>query len=415
MRPIAVLGATVLALHPVVLAAQAVPAANPTAQLQDRSQPGLTLPGAWDAALQGRGVPVSARAGVAAAGGGLRLAGQIPNPGLLLSYTGAAPSGHAILDQPMNWVLTRGADQGAARAVLARAQVDSTVLLAQLAAEVRRAFYHALSREARQQLLLDQQAVSDSVVDIARRRYQAGDASQFEMEAAELDARQHSQLVAAERDEVAIARSALGSVIGWPGGSLPPLLGSLEDGLAATVGADSGRAIPMILAAQADSSFGANALLSAGRARIPFPSLEIGAEWNDPADPGHTYGVIGVILPVPIWNQGGAQVAAAQARADAAAAQVTETRLAARRLVEEAGIRLRGTATRAFFARDSLVPAAAGLRSRALAAYQAGETGLVPVLAAIQREREVQLAAIDALMAYQEAVAGLNALLGVTP
>jgi len=108
-------------------------------------------------------------------------------------------------------------------------------------------------------------------------------------------------------------------------------------------------------------------------------------------------------------------VAAAQARADAAAARVTETRLAARQLVEEAGIRLRGTATRARFARDSLVPAAAGLRSRALAAYQAGETGLVPVLAAIQREREVQLAAIDALMAYQDAVAGLNALLGVMP
>ena len=122
-----------------------------------------------------------------------------------------------------------------------------------------------------------------------------------------------------------------------------------------------------------------------------------------------------MILPVPIWNQGGAQVAEAQARADAAAAQVTEARLAARQLVEEAGIRLRGTATRALFARDSLVPSAAGLRTRALAAYRAGETGIVPVLAAIQREQEVQLAAIDALMAYQDAVASYNALMGVTP
>ena len=415
MRPIAVLGATLLALHPVVLPAQTIPAAKPTPQLQATAHPGLTLYGAWDAALQGRGVPVSARAGIAAAGGGLRLAGQVPNPGFLLSHTGAAPSGHAILDQPMNWLLTRGANQGAARAVVARAQADSTTQFAQLAAEVRRAFYHALSRESRQQLLLDQQAVADSVVGIARRRYQAGDASQFEMEAAGLEAQLHSQLLAAERDEVAVARSALGSAIGWTGGALPPLLGSLEDGLTATTNSDSGRAIPMILAAQADSSFGALALQSADRARIPFPSLEIGAEWNDPADPGHTYGVIGVILPVPIWNQGGAQVAEAQARADAAAAQVTEARLAARQLVEEAGIRLRGTATRALFARDSLVPSAAGLRTRALAAYRAGETGIVPVLAAIQREQEVQLAAIDALMAYQDAVASYNALMGVTP
>jgi len=376
---------------------------------------GLTLSAAWDAALRGRGVPLSARAGIAAAGGGLRLAGQIPNPGLLLSYTGDAPQGHAILDQPLNWVLTRGADRGAARAALVRAQADSTVQLAQLAADVRRAFYGALGREARLQLLVDQQVVADSLVGIARRRYQAGDISQFEVEQVEMDARLHSQLVAAERDEVAVARSVLGSAIGWGVGGLPVLAGSLEEGLSATIAADSNRAIPMVAAAQADSTVGALVLQSTGRARIPFPSLEIGAEWNDPADPSHTYGVIGLILPVPIWNQGGAQMAAAEARAAAAAAQVTETRLAARQLVEEADIRLLGTATRARFARDSLVPAAAGLRTKALAAYRSGETDIVPVLAAIHREREVQLAAIDALVAYQDAVAGLHALLGITP
>ena len=385
-----------------------------TALLQDPAQAGLSLSGAWDAALHGRGVPATARAGVAAAGGDLRLAGQIPNPGFLLSYTGDTPRGHAILDQPLNWLLTRGANQGAGRAALTRAQADSTAQMAQLAAEVRRAFYHALGREAREQLLVGQQAVADSLVGIARRRFQAGDISQFEVDQVDLDARVQSQLMAAERDEVAVARSALGSAIGWSG-ALPTLVGSLDDGLAATMATDSAFAIPMVVAAQADSSFGALVLESTGRARIPFPSLELGAEWNDPSNPGHTYGVIGVILPVPIWNQGGAQMAAAQARAEAAAAQVTETRLVARQMVEEADIRLLGTATRARFARDSLAPAAAELRSKALAAYRSGETGIVPVLAAIHREREVQLAAIDALMAYQDAVAGLHALLGITP
>lgn len=402
MRSITLLAAAMLAVAPNLVTAQSGPAQ-------------LSLAGAWDAALRGRGVPVAARAGVAAAGGDLRLAGEVPNPGLLLSYTGDAPRGHAILDQPMNWVLTRGANQGAARAALTRAQADSTAQLAQLAAEVRRAFYHALGREARARLLAGQQAVADSLVGIARRRYQAGDVSQFEVDQVELDARVQSQLVAAERDEVAVARSALGRAIGWGGGALPALVGSLDDGLAPTITTDSALAIPMVVAAVADSAMGALVLESTGRARIPFPSLELGAEWNDPSNPGQTYGVIGVTLPVPIWNQGGAQMAAAQARADASAAQVTETRLAARQLVEEADIRLLGTATRARFARDSLAPAAAELRAKAIAAYRAGETGIVPVLAAIQREREVQLAAIDALMAYQDAVAGLNALLGITP
>jgi cobalt-zinc-cadmium efflux system outer membrane protein len=402
-------------LTPIVLAAQTTAVPRPTSALQSLPQAELTLGGAWDAALHGRGVPMAARAGVAAAGGDVRLAGQIPNPGFLLSYTGDAPRGHAIFDQPMSWILTRGADQGAARAALTRALADSTAQLAELAAEVRRAFYRALGREARERLLIDQQSVADSVVGIARRRYQAGDVSQFEVDQVELDARQHSQLVAAERDEVAVALSALRSTIGWNGPLLPALAGSLEEGLAAEIATDSAMGIPMVLAAQADSIFGALTLLSTGRSRIPFPSLELGADWSDPADPGHTYGVIGVILPIPIWNQGGAQIATAQARAEAAAARVTETRLAARQLVEEADIRLIGTAARARFARDSLVPAAAGLRSKALAAYRSGETGVVPVLDAIHREREVQLAAIDALMAYQDAVAGLHALLGITP
>jgi outer membrane protein, heavy metal efflux system len=415
VRPIAFLGAAILTAAPVNLPAQGSTSPMPTSSLTIQAPSGLTLSGAWDAALVGRGVPVTARAGVAAAGGGLRLAGQIPNPGLLLSRTGDSPQGHAILDQPLNWVLTRGADQGAARAALVRAQADSTAQLSQLAADIRRAFYGALGREARLQLMVEQQTIADSVVGIARRRYQAGDISQFEVEQVELDARLHSQLVAAERDELAVARSGLANAIGWGSGALPTLVGSLEEGLAATMAADSARPIPMIVAAQADSTFGALALVSTGRARIPFPSLEIGAEWDDPGNPNHTYGVIGLILPVPIWNQGGAQMAAAEARAQAAAAQVTEIRLAARQLVEEADIRLRGTANRARFARDSLVPSAAGLRTKALAAYRSGETDIVPVLAAIHREREVQLAAIDALVAYQDAVASLHALMGITP
>jgi outer membrane protein TolC len=118
---------------------------------------------------------------------------------------------------------------------------------------------------------------------------------------------------------------------------------------------------------------------------------------------------------VPLWDWGGGQIALAKARAEGASAQLLETRLASRRVIAEARIRLRGTAARALFARDSLVPAAARLRTRALAAYQAGETGLTPVLEAIRREREVQLGEIEALIAFQDAVASLQEILGETP
>ena len=380
-----------------------------------QGQAALTLPEAWDAALRGRGVARSAAAGVAAASGGLRLAGQVPNPQLLLSYTGAAPSGHAILDQPLSWLVTRGSEKDAARAALEGAQADSTATIAQLGAEVHRAFYGLLARDARRRLLEEQQAVADSLVRIASRRYQAGDISQFELEQVELESRLQGQLLAAEEVEVDVARGQLARVIGWPDPRVPPLAGALDDGLASATGPDSGREIPMVLVARADSSQWASSLQSARQARIPMPSLQIGIEWNDSTEPGQTFAVLGVFIPVPIWNQGGAQVAEAQARAEASAAAVIEARLTARQRLEEARVRLAGTAARAVAARDSLVPAAARLRGRALAAYRAGETGLVPVLEAVRRERDIQLSEVDALVAFQDAVAALHELLGEAP
>jgi cobalt-zinc-cadmium efflux system outer membrane protein len=383
--------------------------------LQTPAQSPLSLSEAWEAALRGRGVAAAAGASVAAASGGVRLAGQVPNPTLLLSATGAAPGAHGIVDQPLSWMLTRGADQGAARAALAGARADSTATLARLGAEVRRAFYGLLGRDARQRLLVDQQGVADSLARIARRRFDAGDISQFELEQVDLESHVQSQLLAAEQVEVDVARAELARVIGWPEARVPPLSGALDDGLVAEAEGAPAHELPLVLVAEADSLQGAAALGSVRRARIPFPSLEFGVEWNDPAAPGRTYGVLGVLIPVPLWNQGGSQVAEAEARADAASAAVIEARLVARQRLEEAQVRLSGTAARAVAARDSLVPAAARLRSRALAAYRAGETGLVPVLEAVRREREIQLAEVDALIAFQDAVAALHELRGEAP
>jgi len=311
--------------------------------------------------------------------------------------------------------VTRGSDQNAARAALEGAQADSIATIAQLGAEVHRAFYGLLARDARRRLLRDQQAVADSLVGIARRRYEAGDISQFELEQVELDSRLQQQLLAAEDVEVDVARAQLARVIGWPEPRVPPLAGSLDDGLTEATGPDPDREIPMVLVAKADSSQSASSLHSLRQSRIPVPSLEVGVEWNDSTAPGQAFAVLGVIIPVPLWNQSGAQVAEAQARADASAARVIETRLAARQRLEEARVRLAGTAAQAMIARDSLVPAAARLRGRALSAYRAGETGLVPVLEAVRRERDIQLAEVDALRSFQDAVAALHEVLGEAP
>jgi cobalt-zinc-cadmium efflux system outer membrane protein len=343
------------------------------------------------------------------------VAGQVPNPTLSVSQTGAAPRGHLIVEQPLSWMLSRAPARGAAQSAIVRSSMDSTLQLARLGGEVSRAFYALLGREARYQLMVDQQGVADSAAEIARRRYQAGDVALFELEQVQLEAQVQRQLLSAEVDEVAVSRVQLGAAIGWPQGPAPRVVGDLAEGLTESGAAADSSELPLIAAARADSEMAALSLHVVERERIPFPVLQVGTEWDDPADPGRRFGVIGVSIPVPIWNWGGSQVAQARARADSAAAGVLEVQLDTRQALDAARIRLAGLATRARFARDSMVPAATRLRSRALAAYRAGETDVIPVLLAIRREREIQLAVIDALVAFQAAVASVNELLGRTP
>jgi outer membrane protein, heavy metal efflux system len=122
--------------------------------------------------------------------------------------------------------------------------------------------------------------------------------------------------------------------------------------------------------------------------------------------------VLGIAVPLPLWQSGGGPAAEAEARARAAAALSSETRLEAARSLREARTRITESGQRARFARDSMLPAAATLRARAVRAYQAGETGILPVLDALRSEREVTLAAIQDELAYQEALADWDALLG---
>jgi hypothetical protein len=67
---------------------------------------------------------------------------------------------------------------------------------------------------------------------------------------------------------------------------------------------------------------------------------------------------------------------------------------------------------RARLGRDTLVPGAEALRDRALRAYQAGETGILPLLEALRAAREVSLGVLDDEVAYQEALADWLALAG---
>jgi cobalt-zinc-cadmium efflux system outer membrane protein len=149
------------------------------------------------------------------------------------------------------------------------------------------------------------------------------------------------------------------------------------------------------------------------RARIPLPNVTVGAEWSDPGQPGETLGLFGFSLPIPIWNQNGGSIAFARAQAEDATARARETRLTLTADRSKALAHVRETAERARLSRDELFPAARRLSEQATLAYQAGETGVLPVLEALRAEREISSEMVDELLSFQEAVAEWNRLSGL--
>jgi cobalt-zinc-cadmium efflux system outer membrane protein len=377
----------------------------------------LSLTGALARARARRPVVAEAAALVAEARGNTRASSTITNPSLSYSATGDSPRRHAIVDQPLDWLLRHGADRAAGRAGEQRAAADSVALMAGLAREVRIAFYDALAGRESLRLTEDGAALADSLAEAAETRLKAGDISVLERDQVVQEAARARYAVSLAREEAGVAAAAFARAIGGADATAVAPVGALDQGLDRYAGALAAAPddLPAVRAAVADSAAAAEAARSARIAQLPLPDLQVGAEWKNVADPSEgTTSVVGLAIPLPLWNHGGGAAVAARARADRDAAAAAEARLEAAAAVQERSVRLDGAAARARFDRDSLFPAARALRQRALAAYRAGETGVLPVFDAMRGERDAALTLVRDLVAFQDALAERNALLGRT-
>jgi cobalt-zinc-cadmium efflux system outer membrane protein len=217
--------------------------------------------------------------------------------------------------------------------------------------------------------------------------------------------------------------------IAWDSTSAPIARGSLAEGLDAFV-ADStpvNRAdhvlstMPALGAVVADSAAAAARSRAARHAQIPMPSLVFGAEWGataalaDASRDIRTTPIVGLSVPLPLWNQGREAAAEAQGAAREASARTAEARLALSAQLSAARIRTAESAARARYARDSLLTEAARIRAGAIRLYESGRTGVLPVFDALRTERDVAQLFVQELLAFQEARADLTALMGRWP
>lgn len=375
----------------------------------------LTLEQALALARRARPQLRVAEATRAEARAGVGAVSAIPNPVLQYKHTEGSPSDEAILEQRLDWMLTRWPDRNAAQAGLRGATADATRIAAELSREVRVAFYQARAALESLRLVTALGASADSLATFAAGRVVAGDISALEREQFAVEAGRVRQMVSRAAEAAALAGAALVRALGQESGEQPPA-GPLDQGLDAPWPSAAGAgSVPALQRALADSAVEQARFRAATLRRLPFPSLRIGREWDDngPFSNGAT-GILGFAVPLPLWNIGSGTAAVARARATRAAAAAGEARLETARLLAAGESRLRATRERALHSRDSLMPRAQRLSAGAQRLYRAGQTGVLPLFDALRAEREVALGYVQDLLAWQMALADWLALLGRT-
>jgi cobalt-zinc-cadmium efflux system outer membrane protein len=398
-----------------------------------------------------------ARADSAVARAQLITARAIPNPTFGFTHSGAVPRKHINLDIPIDAPWARGPRVASANAAVraARLRLLSERALALL--EVDTIYTRALAADARLRLSRQTARDADSLRKMTVARRDVGDASDLDVDLATVTAGQQANVAATDALTYMSAVLTVQTLMGIPADSivivladslrlaptatdqmlhsidstadviLPPAPGAPVPNAPPTAVATAPSAVPSVLAqtigttpsvAAAEASLQAAELAVRAERRnvIPFPSLVLGVEWDDPAEdpPSRKMPLIGFSLPLPIFNRNQGPIAMAEAERARASATLTATRLEARQHFVE-GIRERES-LRTRVARDQeLVVRAERVATKSLTAYREGASALPAVLEARRTAREVLGQYIDDLTALLTIQAELRALTQPVP
>ena len=348
-----------------------------------------------------------ARIDVSAASAQLSTAKQFENPTVSTMYSVSAPRAHLTLDVPMDWPGVRDARISAARAQLGAATVRLQLADVLLAFDTDTAYTRAQTLDAQARLLAVTSRDADSLLALVRIRRDAGDASDLDVEVAAVAAGQFANTA------VAASASATAAIL-----RLQRLMSVSPDSvqlvLADTV-AFTGPTAREVPSTSADSSTGtalpvaaatldlraAEALLQLEhRRRVGAPSLALGVEAINPGGPGGLLPLIGVSVPLPLFNRNRAAITRAELERQRGRALVVQAGLD-----QHADLQLAQSDARAARVRADnslrLFASAERIGALSLLAYREGATTLVSVLEAQRTARDARVQLLDDLAAAQ--------------
>jgi cobalt-zinc-cadmium efflux system outer membrane protein len=378
-----------------------------------------------------------ARADTAAARAALVTARALPNPTAAASYTGAAPTRHLTVDIPIDVPWMRGPRIGAANAAARAARLRFLSERAAAFLEVDTTYTRALASQARFRLSRQTARDADSLRAMTVARRNAGDASDLDVDLATVTAGQQFNVAASDSLTFMSTVLTVQTLMGMPADSVaivlvdslrlspvdvgellrqadstvaaiassPALGATMSPNSPRTTGAAAGTATispltPGVAAAEASLTSAELAIVRERRSVFGAPSLQLGMEWGDPSEdpPNKKLPLVGVSVPLPLFNRNQGGIAQAAAERDRARAELAQARLAARQQLIEGFREI--ASLRARVARDQdLVLRAERVAAKSLTAYREGASALPAVLEARRTAREVLGQYIDDLAA----------------
>jgi cobalt-zinc-cadmium efflux system outer membrane protein len=243
-------------------------------------------------------------------------------------------------------------------------------------------------------------------------RRDAGDGSELDVQLAAVNAGQQTNAAASDSLAAIGALLAVQSAMGMPAVTPAIVLSdSLEMSLAGAV-AEGGT--PLLIFAAEQESRSADLSLALEKRRVfAAPSLSLGFESHDPSlDNSSVLPTIGISLPLPLFNQNGAAVMAAEAQRDRARAMLAAARIEILSALARAR-RAQSVATDRAARSQKLVEGANLVATLSLLAYREGAAALPSVLQAQRTAREALQDYVDDVAAARTA-SGLVQLLSIT-
>lgn len=283
--------------------------------------------------------------------------------------------------------------------------------------EATRAFSAVLAARERRSILEESLATLRGLAEVIAVREKAGEAAGYERLRIELEVETvRDALRGALLEEQQATAGALW-LLGPGVASLPPLQGALgverplPDGATLLAGLGERRSDLRALTLEASSAEAARR--AAGRSSIPDPIVSAGAQFLDVGLPGAGAGyVVGVALPLPLFERRQGESARAEARRVLSEARHAALLHAARTRLPVLLEAVSGRRERLVRHRTDVLSRAEELRRIAATAYRGGSAELLVLVDAERAAREARLTAIELGVSLVEAETDLLLLAG---